>query len=155
MPQKGVNLPNAAIVGAPGGSNTLLAPAMAGTLSRPKIEEALDIARIHSAPDVVPSGMTLDRSRPFRRPPCSTGCTARTGGGDWSARRRDKHGTRGSSLSRQAAGPIPADSHSARPHVKTPAISLWNTVNHEDWRRCGPDSHMLECCSRELAVWMA
>ncbi len=56
------------MVGPPGAGKTLLARSMPGILPRLVLDEALDITRIYSVADALPSGEPLIRHRPFRAP---------------------------------------------------------------------------------------
>ena len=56
------------MVGSPGSGKTLLARALPGILPEMSIEESLDVTRIYSVADQLPSGTPLIRHRPFRAP---------------------------------------------------------------------------------------
>ena len=74
---------NMMMVGPPGAGKTLLARAMPGILPRLVLEEALDITRIYSVADALPSGEPLIRHRPFRAPHHTISYAGLVGGGHW------------------------------------------------------------------------
>jgi magnesium chelatase family protein len=59
---------NVLLVGPPGTGKTLLARAMSGILPRLTMEEALEVTRIYSVADMLPSNQPLAQQRPFRAP---------------------------------------------------------------------------------------
>ena len=71
------------MVGPPGAGKTLLARAMPGILPRMAIEEALDVKRIYSVADLLPSDVPLIRNRPFRAPHHTISHAGLVGGGNW------------------------------------------------------------------------
>jgi len=74
---------NVLMVGPPGAGKTLLARAMPGILPRMSIEEALDVTRIYSVADQLPSEVPLIRLRPFRAPHHTISHAGLVGGGNW------------------------------------------------------------------------
>jgi magnesium chelatase family protein len=74
---------NLLMVGPPGAGKTLLARAMPGILPRLTIEEALDVTRIYSVADQLPSDVPLIRNRPFRSPHHTISHAGLVGGGNW------------------------------------------------------------------------
>ncbi len=74
---------NVLMVGPPGSGKTLLARAMPGILPRMTIEEALDVTRIYSVADLLPSDVPLVRNRPFRAPHHTISHAGLVGGGNW------------------------------------------------------------------------
>ena len=58
---------NKYMVGPPGSGKTLMARALPSILPQMSIDEALDVTRIYSVADMLPSGKPLIRQRPFRR----------------------------------------------------------------------------------------
>ncbi len=71
------------MIGPPGAGKTLLARAVPGILPRMSIEEALDVTRIYSVADLLPSDVPLIRSRPFRAPHHTISHAGLVGGGNW------------------------------------------------------------------------
>jgi magnesium chelatase family protein len=71
------------MVGPPGAGKTLLARAVPGILPRMTIEEALDVTRIYSVADQLPSEVPLIRRRPFRAPHHTISHAGLVGGGNW------------------------------------------------------------------------
>jgi len=71
------------MVGPPGAGKTLLARAMPGILPRLTIEEALDVTRIYSVADQLPSDTPLIQNRPFRAPHHTISHAGLVGGGNW------------------------------------------------------------------------
>jgi magnesium chelatase family protein len=74
---------NLLMVGPPGSGKTLLARAMPAILPRMSIDEALDVTRIYSVADQLPSDVPLVRSRPFRSPHHTISHAGLVGGGNW------------------------------------------------------------------------
>jgi magnesium chelatase family protein len=74
---------NVRLAGPPGAGKTLLARALPGVLPRMPIEEALDVTRIYSVADQLPSGVPLVRQRPFRAPHHTISHAGLVGGGTW------------------------------------------------------------------------
>jgi len=71
------------LIGPPGAGKTLLARAVPGILPRMDIEEALDVTRIYSVADLLPSDVPLLRRRPFRSPHHTISHAGLVGGGNW------------------------------------------------------------------------
>ena len=74
---------NALLVGPPGSGKTLLARALPGILPGMPIEEALDVTRIYSVADRLPSDRPLLQTRPFRAPHHTISHAGLVGGGSW------------------------------------------------------------------------
>jgi magnesium chelatase family protein len=74
---------NVLMVGPPGAGKTLLARAMPAILPKMTIDEALDVTRIYSVADQLPSDVPLIRSRPFRSPHHTISHAGLVGGGNW------------------------------------------------------------------------
>jgi magnesium chelatase family protein len=72
---------NIRLIGPPGTGKTLLARAIPGILPRLTLEEALEITRIYSVADMVPSGASLVQRRPFRAPHHTISVPGMVGGG--------------------------------------------------------------------------
>jgi magnesium chelatase family protein len=73
---------NMLMVGPPGAGKTLLARAIPSILPRMTIDEALDVTRIYSIADQLPSDVPLIRSRPFRSPHHTISHAGLVGGGN-------------------------------------------------------------------------
>ena len=71
------------MMGSPGSSKTLLARAMPAILPSLSIEEALDVTRVYSVADMLPSDTPLIRWRPFRAPHHTISHAGLVGGGNW------------------------------------------------------------------------
>ena len=74
---------NVLITGPPGAGKTLLAHALPGILPKMSIDEALDVTRIYSVADQLPSDTPLLRNRPFRAPHHTISHAGLVGGGNW------------------------------------------------------------------------
>lgn len=74
---------NVLMIGPPGAGKTLLARSMPGILPRLTLEEALDITRIYSIADMLPTDVPLIRHRPFRAPHHTISHAGLVGGGRW------------------------------------------------------------------------
>ena len=74
---------NVLLVGPPGTGKTLLARAIPAILPRMTIDEALDVTRIYSVADQLPSDVPLVRARPFRAPHHTISHAGLVGGGNW------------------------------------------------------------------------
>ena len=71
------------MVGPPGSGKTLLARALPGILPVMSTDEALDVSRIYSVADLLPSDTPLVRTRPFRSPHHTISNAGLLGGGHW------------------------------------------------------------------------
>ena len=69
--------------GPPGAGKTLLARSLPGIMPRMSIEEALDVTRIYSILDQLPSETPLIQHRPFRAPHHTISHAGLVGGGSW------------------------------------------------------------------------
>ena len=74
---------NVLMIGPPGAGKTLLARSMPSILPRLALEEALDITRIYSIADMLPTDVPLIRHRPFRAPHHTISHAGLVGGGRW------------------------------------------------------------------------
>ncbi len=74
---------NVLMIGPPGSGKTLLARSLPGILPTMSIEEALDVTRIYSVADQLPSNTPLVRTRPFRSPHHTISHAGLVGGGNW------------------------------------------------------------------------
>jgi len=73
---------NVMMIGPPGAGKTLMARAMPSILPHLTIEEALDVTRIYSINDMLPSDVPLIRTRPFRAPHHTISHAGLVGGGN-------------------------------------------------------------------------
>ena len=69
--------------GPPGAGKTLLARSLPGIMPRMSIDEALDVTRIYSILDQLPSHTPLIQQRPFRAPHHTISHAGLVGGGTW------------------------------------------------------------------------
>ncbi len=74
---------NLMMVGPPGSGKTLMARALPGILPELALEEALEITRIYSVADQLPSDLPLIQHRPFRAPHHTISNAGLVGGGHW------------------------------------------------------------------------
>ncbi len=74
---------NILFTGSPGTGKTLLARALPAILPRITIDEALDVTRIYSVADQLPTDVPLIRNRPFRSPHHTISHAGLVGGGNW------------------------------------------------------------------------
>ncbi len=74
---------NLLMVGPPGAGKTLLARALPSILPNLTLEEALQVTRIYSVNDMLPSDSPLIRHRPFRSPHHTISHAGLVGGGRW------------------------------------------------------------------------
>jgi len=72
---------NVIMVGPPGAGKTLAARALPGILPSMTLEESLEVTRIYSVADMLPSGTPLIRQRPFRAPHHTISHAGLVGGG--------------------------------------------------------------------------
>jgi magnesium chelatase family protein len=79
-------------MGPPGAGKTLLARALPGILPKMSIDESLDVTRIYSVADQLPSETPLMRNRPFRVPHHTISHAGLVGGGNWLYPGRDPAG---------------------------------------------------------------
>ncbi len=73
---------NVLMIGPPGTGKTLMARALPSILPTLSIDEALDVTRIYSVADQLPSDMPLIQSRPFRSPHHTISNVGLVGGGN-------------------------------------------------------------------------
>jgi len=74
---------NVLMQGSPGVGKTLLARALPSILPKLTLAEALDVTRIYSVADALPSDHPLIRTRPFRSPHHTISHAGLVGGGTW------------------------------------------------------------------------
>jgi magnesium chelatase family protein len=74
---------NVLMMGPPGDGKTLLARALPGILPNMSFDESLDVTRIYSVADQLPSDTPLLRNRPFRSPHHTISHAGLVGGGNW------------------------------------------------------------------------
>jgi magnesium chelatase family protein len=74
---------NILMIGPPGAGKTLLARALPAILPKMTIDEALDVTRIYSVADQLPSEVPLIHARPFRSPHHTISHAGLVGGGNW------------------------------------------------------------------------
>ncbi len=74
---------NVLMIGPPGSGKTLLARSLPGILPHMTIDEALDVTRIYSIADQLPSDVPLIQQRPFRAPHHTISHAGLVGGGNW------------------------------------------------------------------------
>jgi magnesium chelatase family protein len=74
---------NVLMIGPPGAGKTLLARGLPSILPKMSIEEALDVTRIYSVADQLPSDVPLIQTRPFRGPHHTISHAGLVGGGTW------------------------------------------------------------------------
>ncbi len=74
---------NVLMSGSPGAGKTLLARALPAILPSLSIDEALDVTRVYSVADMLPTDTPLIRWRPFRAPHHTISHAGLVGGGNW------------------------------------------------------------------------
>lgn len=74
---------NLMMIGPPGAGKTLMARALPGILPNLSLEEALEVTRIYSIADKLPSDVPLIQQRPFRAPHHTISHAGLVGGGHW------------------------------------------------------------------------
>ncbi len=72
---------NLLMLGPPGSGKTMLARRLPGLLPELTLEEALDVTRVHSVSGLLPAGIGLLRTRPFRSPHHNVSSVGLIGGG--------------------------------------------------------------------------
>lgn len=73
---------NALMVGSPGAGKTLLARALISIMPELSLTEALEVTKIYSICDLLPSGVPLVQTRPFRSPHHTISHAGLVGGGN-------------------------------------------------------------------------
>ncbi len=73
---------NVLMIGSPGAGKTLMARALPSILPRMSVEESLDVTRIYSVADALPTGVPLIKARPFRAPHHTISHAGLVGGGN-------------------------------------------------------------------------
>ena len=74
---------NLMMVGPPGAGKTLMARAVPGILPSLSLDEALEVTRIYSVADMLPTDIPLVQQRPFRAPHHTISNAGLVGGGAW------------------------------------------------------------------------
>lgn len=74
---------NVLMIGPPGAGKTLLARALPAILPTMNIDESLDVTRIYSISDMLPTDVPLVQTRPFRAPHHTISHAGLVGGGNW------------------------------------------------------------------------
>jgi len=74
---------NLLMIGPPGAGKTLMARALPAILPRMSVDESLDVTRIYSVADQLPSGIPLIKNRPFRAPHHTISHAGLVGGGNF------------------------------------------------------------------------
>ena len=72
---------NVIMTGPPGAGKTLVARALPGILPSMSLDESLEVTRIYSVADMLPTGTPLVRQRPFRAPHHTISHAGLVGGG--------------------------------------------------------------------------
>ncbi|HUS93910.1 MAG TPA: YifB family Mg chelatase-like AAA ATPase [Patescibacteria group bacterium] len=74
---------NAILTGPPGAGKTLIAKSLPSILPRMSIDEALQVTKIYSVANMLPTDTALMRHRPFRAPHHTISYAGLVGGGAW------------------------------------------------------------------------